>query len=57
VDSGAGQCIFGSEEAFIGSSLCPCDIQIEGVAGNAAVRSMGTVRILLEDCDGTMIVS
>ena len=56
MDSGAGQCIFGSEEAFIGSSLRPCDIHVEGVAGNVAVRSIGTVRILLQDEDGTKII-
>ena len=51
MDSGAGQSVFGSEEAFISESLRPCDIEVEGIAGTIAITSVGTVRLLaIEDC-------
>ena len=56
MDSGAGQSVFGSEEAFITSSLRPCNIIIEGVSGNVGVRSVGTVRLLVETDDGQDLI-
>ena len=56
VDSGAGQCVFGSTEAFLGGSLRPCDIQVEGIAGNISVTSLGTVRLLVPTRDGEHII-
>ena len=51
MDSGAGQSVFGSEEAFISESLRSCDIEVEGIAGTIAITSVGTVRLLaIEDC-------
>ena len=56
VDSGAGQSVFGSTEAFLGGSLRPCDIQVEGIAGNISVTSVGTVRLLVKTREGEHLI-
>jgi hypothetical protein len=56
VDSGAGQSVFGSEEAFISESLRPCDIEVEGIAGTIAITSVGTVRLLATEESGRRVV-
>ena len=48
--------MFGSTEAFLGGSLRPCDIQVEGIAGNISVTSLGTVRLLVPTRDGEHII-
>ena len=56
MDSGAGQSVFGSEEAFISESLRPCDIEVEGIAGTIAITSVGTVRLLATEESGRRVV-
>ena len=56
MDSGAGQSVFGSEEAFISESLRPCDIEVEGIAGAIAITSVGTVRLLAIEESGRQVV-
>ena len=53
--SGAGQSVFGSEEAFISESLRPCDIEVEGIAGAIAITSVGTVRLLAIEESGRQV--
>ena len=38
--------------AFLMPTLQPCNIEIEGVAGNTVVRTMGTAELYVQDNDG-----
>ena len=56
VDSGAGQSLFSSSEAFIPSSLQMCSIEVEGVSGCLSVQAIGTARFLVRCSDGSWVI-
>ncbi len=54
VDSGAGQCMCSSDEAFI--NMSPCEIEISGVAGSLQIYGIGTALFVVQDGDGNEVI-